>query len=308
MIRKGRVVVRADKQSEAVRVPEGGVRVAGGSLVVVEVRGGHTVVAAYSGTARVEWQEFPSAIQVGTGTIFSSAGVRAISNAERSELDALIHHERRDLGDSPQTTKPTSLKAVVALSDTDKRAVASTSRRHAPVGEAEIPRTRVSTPPPPQDPNETAVVATAIRQLNDGAPADALASLDAYWMQHPGGKLAPEAEVTAIEALLRMHRSEEALIRLDAMPLDREPDGARLAMIRGELRAEKSRCGEAIADFSSAITAADRNVSSRARYDRGVCRARLGDASSARVDLDAYLASEPSGVRADAARRALLRL
>ena len=232
---------------------------------------------------------------------------RTISNAERSELDALIRGERRDVRGNPESAKPAPLKPVVAPTRSEKLMLLSTSRHRTSIGDTEIPKTHGSAPLP-ERPDEAAVVATAIRQLNGGAPADALATLETYWMQHPGGELAPEAEMTGIDALLRMHRTDEALTRLDAMPLDGQPNGTRLALIRGELRAEKDRCREAVADFSLVIGSADRSVSSRAQYDRGVCRARLGDASGARDDLHSYLASEPNGTRADSARRALLRL
>ena len=74
-IRKGRIVVMTDKQSETLSVPEGHVRIAAGSTVVVAAFGMHTRVEVYSGSAHVEWQVFPSAIEVGIGTVFSADGV-----------------------------------------------------------------------------------------------------------------------------------------------------------------------------------------------------------------------------------------
>lgn len=292
-LREGRIVLQTQKSPLVVEVPDGLVRVRPSSFVAIEVLAARARVAAYVGSADVEWRSFGSAVTVGTGTRLSMSGVERISDGEFGEAKAVLYE---------RTENPPAVAVPPSGVGPALRASPPRPRREA-VRSAIEPST--ATIARADEPSEADVVAIAIRQLNGGAPAEALATLDGYWMRHPGGELAPEAETIAVEALLQLHRSANALTRLDAMNLDGKPNGARLAITRGELRAEAGRCTEAIGDFALAMIDGDAALSGRALYDRGVCRARLGDTDGARRDFADYVVAQPHGPFAEAARRAL---
>ncbi len=102
-----------------------------------------------------------------------------------------------------------------------------------PAGEAEG---AVDLPVPPsalRDPLlvELESLDAARRSLASGQAGNALAELDAYERAHPGGKLAPEALVLRIRALVQLGRREEA--RAIARPyLERTPRASHAEQIR----------------------------------------------------------------------------
>jgi hypothetical protein len=148
----------------------------------------------------------------------------------------------------------------------------------------------------------------ALRQDDDAAAA--LALLDRHGVGFSEtGELTREARVARIEALLRLHRNDEALTLLDAMTLPPAGISREPLVARGELRARANRCAAAAADFDVLLApgaAPDRDtVAERALYGRASCRAREEDLAGARADLNRYLARYPNGRFAAAAAAAL---
>jgi hypothetical protein len=154
---------------------------------------------------------------------------------------------------------------------------------------------------------ESRLLGSALRRLRqDGDAQGALALLDEHTARFgSGGALAPEAEATRIEALVRLGRHAEALRLLDG--LGPAPARRELRATRGELRAQAGRCAEALADFDALLVSggADDAVTERAFWGRAGCRARGADADGARADLTDYLARFPRGRFAERARAAL---
>jgi hypothetical protein len=155
-------------------------------------------------------------------------------------------------------------------------------------------------------------LADALHKLRqDDDPAGALALLDGAGAEVPGaGLLKAETNAARVEALLRLHRSEQALSLLDAMTIGpRGPDRERL-VTRAELRGRAGRCAEAIADFDALLAgpAPARRpdaMTERALFGRAACRGQRHDQAGARADLTRYLALFPDGRFAAAARDVL---
>ena len=186
---------------------------------------------------------------------------------------------------------------------------------NAPVPEPQVPGK--ASPESPASPlanpsalaQESRLLAGAIHKLRqERNPGQALAMLDQHRARFGAkGALEPEAEVTRIEALLRLGRHDQALGLLDAQVLTAAGVGREMLVARAELRAEKGRCGAALNDFNLllAAEAPPDLVTERAMYGRATCRAQQGDWAGARSDLEHYLARFPKGRFADQARAAM---
>jgi TolA-binding protein len=131
----------------------------------------------------------------------------------------------------------------------------------------------------------------------------ALQALDDYLARFPAGVLGHEARVARVDALLMLRRSDEALLALEALPLDEHRRSAELQVIRAELRS-RSDCVLAERDFT-AVLARVRSAAleERARYGRASCRSRHGDIKGATEDVRRYLERFPKGTHAVWARR-----
>jgi hypothetical protein len=167
-------------------------------------------------------------------------------------------------------------------------------------------------PPAASEDGEAALMARAFRSLRgEHDPAGALSLLDTHASRFPAGRLAAEASLARVEALLALGRRGEALAVLDRDAGGRGlvagsaagERGRERALLRGELRAEAGRCTEAIADFAAADHDAPAEIVARALWGRAACRARVGDEAAARRDLARYLIAFPAGPSAHKARR-----
>ncbi len=153
--------------------------------------------------------------------------------------------------------------------------------------------------------SESHLLAQALRKLRQEHDArGALELLDRYSQRFAGGRLAPEAALGRIEALMTLGRHQEALRLIESTPA--LPLGRETTLLRGELRASAGRCQEAIADFGAALSATPRDgLDDRALFGRAFCRARGGDRAGGRAELERYLSIFPKGSFAVEARRAL---
>jgi hypothetical protein len=181
----------------------------------------------------------------------------------------------------------------------------------APAPIARRPRIQATVPEPPAEiptvdrvapsrlAQESELLARALAMLRrQDDPRGALALLDEYQARFPAdGVLGPEAEVTRVEALVRLGRHQQALAILDAATPVAAGAGRELLAARGELRAAAGRCGDALGDFEAVLRVerARDLPAERALHGRASCRSRTGDVAGARADLESYLARFPSG-------------
>jgi tetratricopeptide (TPR) repeat protein len=165
----------------------------------------------------------------------------------------------------------------------------------------------VAAAPAAAEPDETALLASAFRQLREGGDAaGALAALDERERRFGAGVLASEATLARAEALLRLGRTADALPLLLALSDTRAGLTPEVRATRAELLARSNRCDEAAADFDMLIAAPGSTAArERALYGRAACRLQGGRPDAALPDLQRYLADYPDGRFAPAVRSAL---
>jgi hypothetical protein len=153
---------------------------------------------------------------------------------------------------------------------------------------------------------EAELLARALSKLRSEAnPSAALALLDEYRREFPGGTLALESEVARLDAFLALARHDDALRLLDTLPIDRIGRGAELRVVRAELRA-RNEPATAVRDFNLALAASlSGPLEERALFGRAASRLRSGDKAGAEADLRRYLERHPHGRFAAEARAKL---
>ena len=158
---------------------------------------------------------------------------------------------------------------------------------------------------------ESRLLARAIAKLRqEGDAEQALVILDEHRAEFgAGGALAPEANATRIEALLRLGRHGQALALLDAQTPSTSGVGREMLVARAELRADRGRRASALHDFDLLLRADAPldSVTERALYGRAACRGNMDNWEGARKDFERYLATFPDGKFADKARAAMNR-
>lgn len=146
----------------------------------------------------------------------------------------------------------------------------------APAG---LPEPRASSPRPRRPVGaaraEDSALRAALQRLRRGNdPASALRLLDQYDRRFPRGLLRQEVMVTRVEALLAVGRSDDALLALESLPDSVVTRSRPLLVARGELRAARGRCGEALVDFLLVESSSGGDeLDCRAEHGRAVCRA-----------------------------------
>ena len=149
-------------------------------------------------------------------------------------------------------------------------------------------------------PSEQALLSSAVRSLrSEHRPGSALAVLDEYVNQFPGGSLLPEATRLRTEALLALGQKRAALAELNQASASGAAGSEESHLVRGELRAAAGRWREALQDFEVVVhgrlayeaasgistSAKLRERFERALWDRASARSHLGDDAGARADL-----------------------
>jgi TolA-binding protein len=144
-----------------------------------------------------------------------------------------------------------------------------------------------------------------VKLRQQGDARGALALLDRYALEFPQGKLALEARVTRIDALLRNSERASALTLLEGLPFERLGRGDELRVLRAELRAERD-CRHALPEFDALISQPlSAALAERSLYGRAACRLQLGDEAGGKADLSSYQERYPNGRFAERARARL---
>jgi hypothetical protein len=211
--------------------------------------------------------------------------------------------------------KATPDPELAAPPETARETVVARPRRPATVPKpapSVEPAPKPKTAPPSALHEEAAILGAALRRLREGNDAaGALALLDEHDRRFgDAAALADEARRTRIEAWLQQGERARALAALDALSLRPWGRGRELRAARADLRAEAGRCQEALGDFEALLAgdgAASDAVAERALFGRASCRARQGDVTASRADLQRYLVRFPNGAFAARARAALTR-
>lgn len=177
---------------------------------------------------------------------------------------------------------------------------------------APIRKGQVAAPPPVRaEPSllaeESRFLATALADLRThGDAPKALSALKGYEQRFPQGQLGPEVNRVRVEALLATHQNTEALRLLDRLRFSASGRDTEMLVLRGELRAQTTRCEEAQLDFSEALARVQTGAAAeRALYGRAACQLSRGDREQARKDLQLYLQRFPHGRFAAPVKRAL---
>jgi hypothetical protein len=209
---------------------------------------------------------------------------------------------------------PKLARAAVSHSMTRARAEVAADEPVAPVAPAAEP-VAAEQPPPSLATSrlaeESRLLALALRKLRqDNDPAGALVTLDEHARRFGAiSALAAEADTARVEALLRLGRHADALVRLEGLALAPAGSSRGLLAARAELRAEQGRCAAAMIDFDRLLARAGEPdaIVERALHGRAGCRALVGDVAGARADLETYLERFPGGRFAAEARATLRR-
>jgi hypothetical protein len=165
----------------------------------------------------------------------------------------------------------------------------------------------MSTPPASAMAQDAEMLGRALRSLRrDHDPRAALAALDAHAARFPDSALAPEADITRVDALLALDRRQSALAVLDRLIIPSTTRGRELAVVRAELRAGARRCPQAIADFTRTLAEGGGDaLCERALHGRIACYLATGNEALAVADLRQYLIRFPAGRFAPGVRRTL---
>jgi hypothetical protein len=307
IVRDGRVAIRTGDQPLTIEVPKARVQLLPHALVELDVKQLHLRIAAYRGEATLTTSSFTLTIPAGRSA--TETGAVALAEDRADILDAALD------GRAPHThemAQPmTSALALPAPAprprpthqpapETHRRMVVATT---APTAPAILPSPAL--PPLPGLGAESELVAASLAKLNLHDAAGALALADEHAMRFPAGPLSGEAALVRAQALAQLGRRTEALVALNQAQSHDAGPAARIALVRGELRAAGGDCSSALVEFDAVLSGSDAELLPRARFDRGVCRAKLGDREGAREDLKKYLATQPTGPNAATARRAL---
>ena len=158
-------------------------------------------------------------------------------------------------------------------------------------------------------PSDTVLFGQAMRKLRtENDPSGALIALREHAHAYPRSHLSTERGILEVESLLALHRDQDALARLDTMPLDELPRAGERLVVRGELRAAARRWPEASADFDRALSRVSGSPAwyERALWGRAVARLRCGEREAGLADVESYLDRYPDGRFAAEAARFLI--
>jgi hypothetical protein len=167
---------------------------------------------------------------------------------------------------------------------------ASAPPSFVPAAPAASPATRLAL--------EAELLSRALGRLRrDRDPKGALALLDQHALRFPHGALAPEADITRVDALLALDRRDEAAAILNRLTLPSSARGRELLVVRAELGARARRWAPAIADFTRALAdpALEPELTERSLHGRAACHLGNRNRAAARADLDDYLRRFPDG-------------
>jgi tetratricopeptide (TPR) repeat protein len=140
-------------------------------------------------------------------------------------------------------------------------------------------------------------------------PVGALSALEEHALRFPGGSLRREVQMSSLELLVQLGRSQEALERSSALLAAQAGGGraAELYLLRGDIfRRSLHDLRAAEREYGSAERLAG-SAEAEATYLRGVCLEGLGESSAASEAYRRYLA-KPSRPRAADVQRRLERL
>lgn len=157
---------------------------------------------------------------------------------------------------TPPVPVPTLESPVVEVDPTPAQREPA-SRRIARVEPqpAPAPAVREAIPPEGALSVEARSLADALaRWRRDGKAEQALALLAEHDGRFPRGALGIEAKVARAEILLGLARKAQALAVLDSLTLASLPRARELRTLRGELRAQSGRCGEARVDLEPVLS------------------------------------------------------
>jgi len=288
-----RLAIRGPATVELGAADDQPVRVDGGELVVsaeqravtVDVRGRHLVVPP-STIVSVAAEGAPGGPTEARLAALSNhqalapavmpAPVDPVPPAARAIGHAAAGDATPSLAPPPPAPSPVARRAAPVPRSDKRRAV------HAAVTHASALASGVG--PAEDTPDETSYIRDALARLRGGAdPAAALRLLDERDRIFAEGAFAEEARSIRIEALLALGRSAEALERLEALPEASLARSRRLRVARGELRAARGRCVEALGDFAAVLdaAAAGDEIASRARRGQAACAAAASGAQGA---------------------------